>query len=710
MSRRRRLADVSLATRLSLVALAVTLVSLSITATVGLIRGNQLADGLAEDRLVTISASRTDGIERYFRNVESEIAALAVSPGAAAAITGLGDAYRELQSSDVGGETSEELTQFYLSDVVPELEAVRSAPVGASLLVPDQPAAVYLQHVYTIPQEDEEGQPIDPQLVADPGDGSSYSEAHPAVHETYGQISIVSGFDDLFLIDARNDVIVYSARKRIDFATSLDLGPSSGTSLARLVDALGDDPEPGDAGIVDFSAFAAAGDRPTAFAASPVLVDGTLVGFVAAAIGIDQVDTIMSGNGEWSGFGDTGEAYLVGPDATMRSTARTYEESPSTFLAEANTAGPGALSEADRRRIVGTGTTALVQSVDRRVTVTAQQGAGVIDAVNYQGVDVLTAYRPVDVEGLQWVVFTDVAAAEFDDPIEDYARNMLFAMALFIVVVTFVAVRWSDRLMVPIKSIAARLRRVRADSEAEASAVPETAMRGGPDEYEELSVNVDQMLERLQERQLAVEARSAERLALLRQFLPAAVAQRSEQGQGDVLDHIRNASVVVVTVDGLGALVGDESEQSVRDLLGEIIDEADALSADLGLERVKLTGGTYHAVCGVNRPFLDHAPRSVMFGLAARDLVDEVSGGRLSVRVGVDSGPISVGLTARSGLIYDAWGDTVSGAEELARHAPPGAIAVSDTVREQLSSHFVVVAGGDGGAIVTGRVEQEAAT
>lgn len=227
----------------------------------------------------------------------------------------------------------------------------------------------------------------------------------------------------------------------------------------------------------------------------------------------------------------------------------------------------------------------------------------------------------------------------------------------------------------------------------------ETEPADGPTEYQELSENVDQMLHRLGERRAAVKARSEERAALLRQFLPTAVARRSEESGGEVLDHVQNATVVVIQVDGLGDLVGGAPEHEVRNLLGDLVDEVDAIAAEHGLERIKLTGSTYYAVCGVSRPYLDHAPRGVDFALATRDLVADVTDGRLRVSAGVSAGAVSVGLAARAALVYDVWGDTVAEAEALARSAPPDTVVASDVVHSQLPSSFVV-AGDAGGPVV----------
>jgi len=711
--RRPSLANISLATRLSLVALLVTLTSLAVTATVGLVRGSDLADQLFEDRLVSVAAARAASVQFAVSSYQREIAALAASPAASDSITTLTAAYRELEAAGTPDSPTDELTDFYLSEVVPALEDVRGPGVIASGLLPLGTAAIYLQDAYSIPRatsSEPDDPTIDPALVVDPGDGSTYSSLHPAVHKTYGQIASSSGFDDIYLISADSHVIVYSARKRIDFATSLDVGPHSGSALARLLDTIESDPA-GGVRMSDLSAYVPASERPTAFVAAPVLDGGELVGFVAAALDVDTFDEILSG-GSWDAYGRTGEAYLVGSDGLTRTTSRAYASSPGAFLAAAREPGPGQLDEDQIRRISATGTTALVQPVDRRLLATAEERAnGVVDAVAYDGERVRAAYQEVAIDDVTWTLIAEVRRSDLDTPIEDYARNMLFAVALFIVAVTFISVRWSDRVVEPIRAVAARLRHVRSDATADAPPPAAAPSGDGPLEYAELSDNVDQMLDRLRARQIAVDQRSAERTTLLGQFLPAAVARRSEQGAGEVLDHVRNASVVVLTFDGVAGLVGERPDQEVRDLLGELIDEVDALAAELGVERIKLTGSAYYAVCGVSRPFLDHAPRSVEFGLAADEAVAEMSGGALTVRGGVAAGSVSVGLAARSALIYDVWGETVSQAEELAFAAPAGAVMVSASVRDQLPGDFVVTGGDDGGsAAVTGRVTREEGT
>lgn len=705
--RRRLLSNMSVATRLSLVALLVTLLSLAVTAVVGLQRGSQLADEITRDRLQSAAAARSSTVDVYLGSLARDVGALATGPVTADLITSMGDAYDALSNDPPTSAETDALTEYYLAEVVPALAAVRGDLTAAGQLIPRQPAAIKLQGLYTVPDEPEEGEPpITPSLVVDPGDGSDYSAIHADMHPVYAGMAARAGYDDLFLIDARGQTIVYSVQKRTDFATSLEVGPLSGSSLSSLIDRVAADPD-GPAAMIDFAPYAPVGDEPRLFIADAVRgPDGEVVGYLAIAQSIEPFDLIMSGKGEWQGFGETGDAYLVGPDGTLRTTARAYVDFPAAFTRAPDEPVPGDLTPAQRRRIARTGTTALVQPIDQASIDEAADADDVIETTNYRGVEVVAATWPVIVGDLGWTTVVEVAVGEIDRPIEDYARNMLFAIALFVVVVTFVAVRWSERIIAPIRAIASRLRAARSGSattDVEAVLPPKS-----PTEYVDLATNIDLMLERLVERRAAVDQRAAERAEIVAEFLPAAAAQRTAIGD-DVLDHVPSATVAALMIGGIGELVRESDEQEVRDLLAVLVDELDDLAAEYGLERAKIAGTTYYAVCGVGRPYLDHAPRTVSFALAAVDLVRDLGsehGVDVVLRTGVDSGHISVGVSGRGGLVYDAWGEAVSRATELGRMSAGGAVVVSEAVRRQLPDDFAFAGSdsGEGIAIVTGRV------
>jgi class 3 adenylate cyclase len=121
----------------------------------------------------------------------------------------------------------------------------------------------------------------------------------------------------------------------------------------------------------------------------------------------------------------------------------------------------------------------------------------------------------------------------------------------------------------------------------------------------------------------------------------------------------------------------------------------DALAEKHGLERVKLVGDTYFAVCGVNHPYLDHAPRGVAFAVEARDAFADLQadgGSHLELASGIHSGPVTAGLSGSTRLVYDLWGQTVSTAHYLARAARPGEIIISEETQVRLPPNVIIEA------------------
>ena len=159
-----------------------------------------------------------------------------------------------------------------------------------------------------------------------------------------------------------------------------------------------------------------------------------------------------------------------------------------------------------------------------------------------------------------------------------------------------------------------------------------------------------------------------------------------------MVETVPHASVVVLVFDGLDELFRTRDTAANRDLMHSIVDMTDEIASVSGLERVKVMGDTYFAVCGVETPYLDHAPRSVRFAFDVQSEIRRFAaehGLELDVSGGVDAGSVTVGLIGNARLIYDLWGETAEQAAIVAGLAGEGAILVTDEIRDRLP-------GGDG--------------
>ncbi len=693
--------NTSVVTRLTLVVVGVALISLVITSIVGLQRGGDLAQGLLRDRLTATGAARADEVERYVINIERIAVSQAISPSTAQAIEELAAAYDELDVQPPSAEDADAVDDYYVEVVAPELSEVRGRPVTASSLVPQQPAGVHLQANYVVRAGDEAS------LIEDAGDDSSWSDLHTSLHQSFSEVAIQAGADDLYLIEPTNNTIVYSTSKQIDFATSLRTGPQSGSALAVLIGSFGDDPAERSVAISDFTNYAPAGGEPNGFIASPVIDDGTLAGFVALRFGPAAITSITTDDGTWTSQGETGESFLVARDNLMRSDARAFLENQSGYLDLV--ADAGAASDDQIRLMRELGTTVLLQPIEDDAVDGALEGPPALDeTTNSLGIDVLQARQALDIEGLEWAMITEIEREEIEQPIADFARNLLIAIALFLVGITFLAAQWSNRLLSPVRAISSKLRSVRAGGATDEGLGSTSLPEGSASEFVELAGDIDTMLATLEERNADVRGRSDERRRLLRRLLPPQAVQRAEAGERNVIDQVAQATIAVVVLSGMGPLLHSGSRDEARDLLDRFVEEADALAKQRGLERIQLTGDSYVAGCGTVRPHIDHAARTVAFVLDVRDLAHDLSddtGQPIWVGVGVDSGPVTVGLTGGSGLVYDAWGETVQRAADLARRADANTVMVSSAARSQLPSTFDIEEHGTtaGTFVVTGR-------
>ncbi len=671
-----------MATRLAAMVLIVGSLSLIVATAVGLEAGQRLGRRLVSDALVLQRTAGANEVAAQVRSYESLAARLAGGPTAVDAVDGFSAAFGELYDVPEAETSAQEraLLEVYEERYVAPLRA-RGDTVQLSDFLAEDAAAIYLQAAYSLTQP-----PItDAIAVDDAGDGSRWSEVHVLVHPTFRNAVQAAGLLDVYVIEADTDRVLYTAAKRPDLGTSLAVGPYSGSVVARVSDAA----LQSTGGVAsDINFYRGVPGVPIGAAAAAIRrgdrVLGTVVLTYDAAIYTERLTAIYGATGSEA---RSGSLYMLGAaDDTTRSDPQSYQADPTAFVTES--AAYGLLTPAQQGEIDRNGTTVLVQPAVETTANAAKDGDTTVQAgTSMTGADVVTTVARVPHDDLDWYVVSEVSAADADSTVATFRRILLVGTAIFVVVLAFVAVAWARRIMYPVRLISDRLGRAAV---LQASGTPPEPLRipqRSPIEMHRLADSFSAMGTALSHQREELRAARADRLDVLESMLPPAVAQRIARGEIDSLDEVHSASVVVVVVLGLGALVGADSTSDDRLLLDDLHADLDDIANEHGLDRIKVVGDSYFAACGHDRPYMDHTPRAVAFAEHVARSVSSVSRRTttpLDTAIGVSTGPVTVGVSAGSRLVYDVWGPTVTTAHDLARAARAGEIVVSAEVKGRL--------------------------
>jgi adenylate cyclase len=150
------------------------------------------------------------------------------------------------------------------------------------------------------------------------------------------------------------------------------------------------------------------------------------------------------------------------------------------------------------------------------------------------------------------------------------------------------------------------------------------------------------------------------------------------------------------------------SPTDLVDLLNEVFSYFDNLVEKYDVEKIKTIGDCYMVASGVPRPRPDHAHVLARLALDMRQFVNQSKFGahKISLRIGINSGPVVAGVIGRKKFIYDLWGDAVNTASRMESHGSEGTIQITRATYELIKDDFVCEPRGT--VYVKGKGEMEA--
>ncbi len=389
---------------------------------------NKLATDLSQQKLLAVNTVKSEHIKTLFEVIRNQAKTMAEDEMVVQAVKQFTYAYNQIDDelSDYYGDHNSEiesaLKDRYDYQVKNTAGATRSD--GADwMLTDEQVSARLLQYLYISKNPSPIGQKNSMNVSDDP---STYSKLHEKFHPILNSYLTKFGYYDIFLVDAETGNVVYTVFKEVDFTTSLFDGPYKNTALGEVARAALNADSRDFVAISDFKAYAPSYNGPAAFIAAPVFSGDKVIGAFVFQLPVDRINAITQ-NAE--GLGETGESIIVAEDHFMRTSSRFSKEN-----------------------------TILVKKVESEAVELGLEGKKGVLSSGAGSETTWNAYTPVQIEGLEWTMVTQIKASEATASIRKLMMSIAVIVLCIVVVVFFAGFLMSRLIVKPLNAVLANLK------------------------------------------------------------------------------------------------------------------------------------------------------------------------------------------------------------------------------------------------------------
>ncbi|MFN8071272.1 MAG: adenylate/guanylate cyclase domain-containing protein [Mycobacterium sp.] len=671
--------------KLLIMLLTVSVLSVLVAGLIGYISGTNSLRNAEYQRLTQLRESRAREVTAFYTGLSNAATVLTHSNAAITAMKDFTAAFAELQKTPLPPGAKEAVDKYYTEVFDPELEKHSGQKVDGALYRPTSNAQTYLQSLYTVPAKGDFGASA---KIMNAGDPSAWTKSNERYQPFFSDFASRFPFDDAMLIDTDGNV-VYSTLKQTDLGANINSGPFKTTKLAEGFRKTMQATSVDQVVLTDFEDYAPAYGLPTPWILTPIGDGGGIYGVLAMQLSSEALDNVMTGDRGWErdGLGKTGETYLVGPDSLMRSVSRLLLEDPGRFAREA--AEHGTPEDIVKQELASEDTVLLQSMGDSTSVSEALSGnTGVRTGDNYLGrnVKVLSAYGPLNLPGLRYAIIARIHENEALAPVSRFARNIALSTGAIVLVVCLLALLFARILTRPVKQLAAAVERVKGGELG--IRVPVTSR----DEIGELASSFNDLSASLQTKQELIDAQREENDELLKTLMPEPVARRYREGEENISTEHRDVSVIYAQLLGFDDFSRTMKTDHSVTMLNSLVEAFDGAAERHGVERVRsMQDNGLLATCGLVVPRVDHASRTIVFAKELVDILERFNDqhdAQLSMRIGIDSGPVTSGLVGERSTVYALWGEAVDLAHRVREATRSPGVFVSDRVRDSVAGIY----------------------
>ena len=253
-------------------------------------------------------------------------------------------------------------------------------------------------------------------------------------HDFFEKFISTYGYYDFFLIDKSGDIF-YTVTKEADYQTNLLTGAYNHSGLGTLYKKVSNNKS---YAMSDFSRYAPSNNEPAGFIALPYTNIYGVEIVIALQLSINKINHLMQ---QRSGMGESGESYLIGRDLLMRSDSFLDPEGHSVKASFAgNVANNGVNTEGAKLAISG-------KSGNKIIT-------------DYNGNLVLSAYTPININGIKWALLSEIDVSEAFSPIYQMYWNIFYIILLGLSFIIVIALLTSKSILQPLGGEPTEMQRI----------------------------------------------------------------------------------------------------------------------------------------------------------------------------------------------------------------------------------------------------------
>ena len=192
-----------------------------------------------------------------------------------------------------------------------------------------------------------------------------------------------------------------------------------------------------------------------------------------------------------------------------------------------------------------------------------------------------------------------------------------------------------------------------------------------------------------QSQAVALEKDLSDRLLL--NILPEPIAIRLKRQETNIADGHADVTVMFADIVNFTHMSEEMSPNETVQLLNDIFSEFDTLAEKHSIEKIKTIGDAYMAAGGLRRGNTQYVDAMADMALQMQAFVSRYTapnGEKMSLRVGLATGPVVAGVIGRRKFSYDLWGDTVNVASRMSSEAQPGLIQVDAVTYRRLHNRY----------------------